>query len=195
MPHIFAGMEPLNAAQNVSSTPNLPASLLAPLLKLRHSFVLADPHQPDTPMCYASPMFLSLTGYPREMVLGRNCRFLQGRGTDKAELQRLHNALCSTPPQAVTVRPAPLHLSLMSFWTGSTVPRSARESCLHLPSQLGGLCWLMHKIAPCLHMRILPPNAASCHAYHCSEAAKTAACSAHRASNLPWDDLIMVGMS
>ena len=40
----------------------------------------------------------------RDQVLGRNCRFLQGEGTDPEELQRLRDALSAEPPRAVTVR-------------------------------------------------------------------------------------------
>jgi hypothetical protein len=39
--------------------------------------VLSDPRQPDCPIVHASPTFLDLTGYSREEVEGRNCRFLQ----------------------------------------------------------------------------------------------------------------------
>ena len=37
-------------------------------------------------------------------MLGRNCRFLQGEGTDTEEVQRLRDALAAEPPRAVTVR-------------------------------------------------------------------------------------------
>ena len=44
--------------------------------------VLTDPHQPDDPLVYANHAFLQLTGYSESEVLGRNCRFLQGKRTD-----------------------------------------------------------------------------------------------------------------
>jgi hypothetical protein len=37
----------------------------------------SDPTLPDCPIVFASDSFLELTGYAREEVLGRNCRFLQ----------------------------------------------------------------------------------------------------------------------
>ncbi len=36
-------------------------------------------------------------------MVGRNCRFLQGPGTDEAEVQRLRDAISADPPQPVTV--------------------------------------------------------------------------------------------
>ena len=42
------------------------------------SFVIADMTSPDCPIRYASDGFLELTGYTREEIADRNCRFLQG---------------------------------------------------------------------------------------------------------------------
>jgi PAS domain S-box-containing protein len=39
---------------------------------------------PDNPIVYASQGFLDLTGYTADQIIGRNCRFLQGPGTDPA---------------------------------------------------------------------------------------------------------------
>ena len=43
---------------------------------------LADPSDPDTPLTYVNRAFEELTGYDREEIVGRNCRFLQGPETD-----------------------------------------------------------------------------------------------------------------
>lgn len=40
---------------------------------------------------------------PRSEVVGRNCRFLQGPGTDPAAVQQLREALAAQPPRPVTV--------------------------------------------------------------------------------------------
>lgn len=42
------------------------------------SFVIADMTASDCPIRYASDGFLELTGYTREEIADRNCRFLQG---------------------------------------------------------------------------------------------------------------------
>ena len=50
----------------------------------RMSMLITDPRQPDNPIVFANNAFLRLTGYKREEVVGRNCRFLQGPETDPA---------------------------------------------------------------------------------------------------------------
>ena len=52
------------------------------------SVVIADVQQPDQPIIYCNDGFVRMTGYPREEVLGRNCRFLQVRS--KYATLRLH---------------------------------------------------------------------------------------------------------
>lgn len=57
--------------------------LIQALQKSQHNFVLSDPSLPDNPIVYCSDGFCKLTGYKRQHILGRNCRFLQGPGTDQ----------------------------------------------------------------------------------------------------------------
>lgn len=47
----------------------------------RAPMCLADPDAPDCPVVAVNDAFVDLTGYRREDILGRNCRFLQGPGT------------------------------------------------------------------------------------------------------------------
>ena len=49
---------------------------------------IADARLPDRPLIYANEGFERMTGYPVAEVLGRNCRFLQGPGTDPARSRR-----------------------------------------------------------------------------------------------------------
>lgn len=44
----------------------------------RMPMVITDPNQPDNPIIFCNQAFQDLSGYPREEVIGRNCRFLQG---------------------------------------------------------------------------------------------------------------------
>ena len=54
---------------------------------------IADMRKPDAPMIYVNNAFTDITGYPRELAIGYNCRFLQGPDTDQAELDKLRLAL------------------------------------------------------------------------------------------------------
>ncbi|WP_432510840.1 SpoIIE family protein phosphatase [Kineococcus sp. SYSU DK001] len=58
------------------------------------SFTISDPNQPDNPLVWVNPAFEKVTGYGKA-VLGRNCRFLQGPGTDPAAVQRIREALAA----------------------------------------------------------------------------------------------------
>lgn len=54
---------------------------------------IADANLPDQPLIYANAGFERLTGYAVGDVLGRNCRFLQGPGTDAAAVDTLRSAI------------------------------------------------------------------------------------------------------
>jgi sigma-B regulation protein RsbU (phosphoserine phosphatase) len=54
---------------------------------------IADARLPDNPLIYVNAGFERLTGYSVNEVLGRNCRFLQGPGTDQATLNSLRAAI------------------------------------------------------------------------------------------------------
>ena len=44
--------------------------------------VISDPRLPDNPIVTCNSAFCDLTGYSTEEVIGRNCRFLSGPGTE-----------------------------------------------------------------------------------------------------------------
>jgi len=58
----------------------------------------------DNEMVYVNPQFLELTGYPPEEVLGRNCRFLQGEGTQPEPVSTLRAAIDSETDASVELR-------------------------------------------------------------------------------------------
>jgi len=59
----------------------------------RMPMCLTDPHQPDNPIVFCNQAFEALTGYKQGEVLGRNCRFLQGEGTDPHTVLELRKSL------------------------------------------------------------------------------------------------------
>jgi PAS domain S-box-containing protein len=66
-----------------------------------HSIVgisIADMRRPDHPLIYVNNAFVDLTGYPRELAIGYNCRFLQGPETDLDEVQHIRDAVDAGKP-------------------------------------------------------------------------------------------------
>jgi len=59
----------------------------------RMPMIVTDPRQFDNPIVFANDAFLKLTGYTRLEVTGRNCRFLQGPGTDAEAVNRIREAI------------------------------------------------------------------------------------------------------
>jgi PAS domain S-box-containing protein len=55
--------------------------------------VLCDPHVPDFPMIAVNQAFCDLSGYPEHIMLGQNCRFLQGPRTDAVSTSRIRASL------------------------------------------------------------------------------------------------------
>jgi hypothetical protein len=60
---------------------------------LAEIFCLTDPSLPDNPIIYASEEFHRTTQYGTTYAIDRNCRFLQGPGTDKSCTARLREAI------------------------------------------------------------------------------------------------------
>lgn len=58
-----------------------------------NGIVIADATKPDLPIIYINPAFERITGYTAEEIVGRNCRFLQGKDRDQPALDELRAAL------------------------------------------------------------------------------------------------------
>mmetsp|Transcript_8271 Transcript_8271/g.17205 ORF Transcript_8271/g.17205 Transcript_8271/m.17205 type:complete len:501 (+) Transcript_8271:257-1759(+) len=78
-------------------------NLVTSIQQSQHSFVITDPSLQDNPIVFASDDFLTLTGYSREEVLGRNCRFLQGSHTSKDKLDLIRKGLTTGDDVSVTL--------------------------------------------------------------------------------------------
>jgi PAS domain S-box-containing protein len=55
--------------------------------------IVCNPNIEDNPIVYVNEAFQRVTGYSRSASIGRNCRFLQGRDTDKDDVDRLRAAI------------------------------------------------------------------------------------------------------
>ena len=78
-------------------------NLVRSVQQSQHSFIITDPCLQDNPIVFASDGFLKVTGYAREDVLGRNCRFLQGAETSKAKLDTIRRGLSVAEDTTVTM--------------------------------------------------------------------------------------------
>ena len=65
--------------------------------------IITDPREHDNPVVCVNEGFERITGYGADETLGRNCRFLQGRLTDAAEVTRLRDAVAAGRPCQVTL--------------------------------------------------------------------------------------------
>jgi len=63
------------------------------IMDMKHTFCVSDPALPDCPVVFCSDGFLALTGYERDEVLGRNCRFLQGERTSQLAVGEVRKAV------------------------------------------------------------------------------------------------------
>ena len=69
----------------------------------RMPMIITDPHQPDNPIIFANRAFVEMTGYERDELIGRNCRFLQGPETDPDAIAEIREAIAETREAATEV--------------------------------------------------------------------------------------------
>ena len=76
----------------------------AALRASRMAMIVTNPRQDDNPIIFANDAFCRLTGYARDEILGRNCRFLQGPDTDPATVVRMRAAIAAAEPIELDIR-------------------------------------------------------------------------------------------
>ncbi len=70
----------------------------------RMPMVITNPREADNPIVFVNDAFCRLTGYSREEILGRNCRFLQGPESDPATVERIRAAITAEEPIEIDIR-------------------------------------------------------------------------------------------
>lgn len=63
------------------------------LADMAEGITISDNFQQDNPIVYANDGFERLTGYDKEDVLGKNCRFLQGKNTDPVKIEEIRRSI------------------------------------------------------------------------------------------------------
>ena len=58
-----------------------------------NAVMIVSAADPEMPLVYVNRAFERTTGYGREEVIGRNCRFLQGADRDQPELEKIRRAI------------------------------------------------------------------------------------------------------
>ena len=76
--------------------------------------LLTDPRLPDNPIVFVNDAFLRLTGYGRDEILGRNCRFLRGPETDRETSKAVWSAV--EEARAVSMRLLNYRKDGSAFW-------------------------------------------------------------------------------
>jgi PAS domain S-box-containing protein len=83
---------------------------------------ISDARLPDNPLIYANSGFEQLTGYSIASIIGKNCRFLQGRGTNPAAAEEIRRALLEQ--RACVVEILNYRQDGTPFWNGCRSRRS-----------------------------------------------------------------------
>jgi PAS domain S-box-containing protein len=87
------------ASQGLGTDP-----FVAAVRATRMPMVISNPRLPDNPVVFANDAFCRLTGYSRSEVVGRNCRFLQGKLTDPAAVAKIRAAVAAQQPLEIDIR-------------------------------------------------------------------------------------------
>ncbi|NKJ43103.1 MULTISPECIES: PAS domain-containing protein [unclassified Novosphingobium] len=65
--------------------------------------VISNPRLPDNPIVECNAAFEALTGYERDEIIGRNCRFLRGPGTEADLTEELRAGIREGRPVLVEI--------------------------------------------------------------------------------------------
>ena len=110
---LYAIARDITAYKQVQGGPLVGDSVYA---AMHTGLVITDPNQPDNPIIDCNPAFLKNTGYDKEEILGRNCRFLQNDDRNQKPLDEVRAALNEQRPCRVVLRNYRKDGTL--FWSG-----------------------------------------------------------------------------
>ncbi|KAG2670263.1 hypothetical protein I3760_14G077500 [Carya illinoinensis] len=82
-----------DGGEKQSGIPRISEDLREALSTFQQTFVVSDATKPDYPIMYASAGFFRMTVYTSKEVVGRNCRFLQGKDTNPEDVAKIRETL------------------------------------------------------------------------------------------------------
>jgi PAS domain S-box-containing protein len=103
----------------------------------RMPMLITDARRADNKIIFANDAFLELTGYTREEVAGRNCRFLQGPLTDRAAVHAIRASIAARKDIKIDI--LNYRKDGSTFWNAlyiSPVLNEAQEVVYHFASLL-----------------------------------------------------------
>lgn len=65
--------------------------------------VISNPRLADNPIVECNEAFIALTGYERAEIVGRNCRFMSGAGTEETLTETIRSAIRERRPVLVEI--------------------------------------------------------------------------------------------
>lgn len=69
------------------------AQLATMIANTSMAFIVTDPALPDNPIIMCNAAFMKITGYAKEDIIGKNCRFLKGHDTESAKTKLIVEAI------------------------------------------------------------------------------------------------------
>ena len=141
-------------------------ALLASIHLSAIATVVTDARDAENPICAVNHAFEQLTGYAADEIIGRNCRFLRGEGSDDAASAILRDAIARRAPamaeilnyrrdgtpfrNAVMVAPVFGESGEIRFFVGSqmeiSAPASGGERMRDAQNRLESLSGRQHEV-------------------------------------------------
>jgi PAS domain S-box-containing protein/diguanylate cyclase (GGDEF)-like protein len=91
--------------EHKSELANLSSEAMGSLIEeIDEGVLIADASDPNLPLIHANRAFETITGYSRDEVIGKNCRYLQGSDRQQPEIAKMQEAIAELKPIAVTLR-------------------------------------------------------------------------------------------
>lgn len=93
--------------------------LLQAMDSARDGITISDASLPDNPIIYANEGFLQMTGYTRDEIIGKNCRFLQGAATRQESITQIRTAVKNNQP--IVLELLNYHKNGQAFWNNLSI--------------------------------------------------------------------------